>query len=64
LNIIKRKGKRQVYTVIKRSKTCHAVVKVLNEYNTEKEALNVLVELVQGNITEEELLQEYKNRKE
>jgi cell division protein FtsB len=59
MNIIKRKDKKQVYTVITRSKACHAVVKVLNEYSTEQKALNALIELVQGNITEEELLQEY-----
>jgi hypothetical protein len=59
LKVIKRQDKKEVYTVIKRSKNCHAVVKVLNIYETEKQALQSMIELLQGNKTEDELLQEY-----
>jgi transcription termination factor Rho len=59
MKIIRRQNK-EVYTVIKRSKNCHAIVKVLNTYDTEKEAFNTLLEVIQGTKTEEDLLQEYK----
>jgi hypothetical protein len=59
MTIIKRQDKKEVYTVVKRSKKCYALVKVLNIYPDEKTALNGMVDLLQGNIREEELLQEY-----
>ena len=59
MKIIHRQDKKEVYTVIKRSKNCHAVVKVLNLYQTEDEAFHAMIELLQGNTTEDILLQEY-----
>ena len=59
MKIIRRQDKKEVYTVINQSKNCHAVVKVLNLYQTQEEALNAMIELLQGNTTEEALLQEY-----
>ena len=59
MDIIKRKDKKEVYTVKKLSKNAHAVVKVLNIYNTENEAFKTVLDLIQGTKTEEELLKDY-----
>ena len=59
MKIIRRQDKKEVYTVVKQSKNCHAVVKVLNLYQSEDEAFHAMIELLQGNTTEEILLQEY-----
>jgi hypothetical protein len=59
MNIIKRQDKKEVYTVKKLSKNSHAVVKVLNIYDSEKEAFKTVLELLQGTKKEDELLKEY-----
>ena len=59
IQIIKRKDRKEVYTVVERSKTCHELVKVLNQYDTHDEAIMALIEGILGNITEEELLKQY-----
>ena len=59
MKVIRRKDERKVYTVIERSKNAYAVVKVLNMYKDENEVLNKMVELVQNDITEEDLLNEF-----
>lgn len=59
MKIIKRQDKKEVYTVVKRNKSCYELVKVLNIYNTEKQALNGMIDLLQGNKREEDILQEY-----
>jgi hypothetical protein len=59
MDIIKRKDKKEVYTVKKLSKNSHAVVKVLNIYESENEAFKTVLDLLQGIKKEEELLQEY-----
>lgn len=59
MDIIKRKDKKEVYTVKKLSQNSHAVVKVLNIYNTENEAFKTVLDLLQGTKKEDDLLQEY-----
>lgn len=59
MKIIKRQDKKEVYTVVKRTKNCYELVKVLNIYQTQNEALQGMIELLQGTKKEEELIQEY-----
>jgi hypothetical protein len=58
MEIIKRKDQRAVYTVIDRGNH-FAVVKVMNIYKDEKEAMDNMIKLVRKEISEEDLLQEY-----
>lgn len=45
------------YGLHKIGKNCHRIVKILRDYNSEKEAIDDLTRLIVGEITEEELVE-------
>jgi hypothetical protein len=58
MNVIKRQDERKTYTVVDRGNH-FAVVKVMNIYKDEKEAMDNMIKLVRKEISEEDILQEY-----
>lgn len=45
------------YGLHKIGKNCHRIVKILQDYDNEQEAINDLTRLLVGEITEEELIE-------
>jgi hypothetical protein len=59
MEVIRRNDRRNVYTINRVHNKAWQVVKVLNMYETDDEAYNMINELYMGKITEDELLQDY-----
>ena len=55
MDIIKRSPDK--YGLYKVGKKCHRIVKILREYENDKEAIDDLTKLMVGEITEEELVE-------
>jgi hypothetical protein len=61
MEVFRRKDERRTYNVVKLSKHAYAVVKILNIYESEDEAIDKWLRVGDKTITEEELLKEYTN---
>jgi hypothetical protein len=59
MKIIRRTDRRNVYTINRVHDKAWQVVKVLNMYDNDDEAYNMINELYNGEMTEEELLKDY-----
>lgn len=52
------------YQLIKVTKNCYRIVRILKEYETEEEASQELIKLLQGKLTDEDLLKDLKHATE
>lgn len=59
MKIIKKQGKKELYTAIKLGNGSCVVCKVLNMYKSRKEALDKMFAVLYAKTTEEKLLNDY-----
>ena len=59
MKIIRRQDERKVYTVVKKAKKAYALVRIINMYETEDEALTKMFQLLDGTENEADLIQQF-----
>lgn len=59
MKIIRRQDERKAYTVVKKAKKAYALVRIINMYETEDEALTKMFQLLDGTENEADLIQQF-----